>query len=187
MGKLDTTKYSEEDLTILRLVYPHINGNFTLQNVNNLRLVHAPGEYGDIYSLYENEIMWMNTSPISILDHASILTKAKGSCIFTGLGLGLCTILASINTAITDITIVENNLDVINIWQQRVARNLRDDLKYSIIIEDANTYKPLRHYDFGYFDHSNYLIPQEILNNYNATVKVEWYKEIIEVQNRLCQ
>lgn len=87
---------------------------------------------------YRGSVVMSNT-PDEIRDFISFVWKAKGSVLVNGLGLGVLLKALLNKPEITEITVIEKSIDVINL----VAPTYQDD-RLTIINADAFEWKPPR-------------------------------------------
>ncbi len=122
----------------------------------------VPGTYGDVeveyseetghYNLLHKGISWMGTDKdfISAKDLMhSQYDQAYGDVLLTGLGFGILTKALAQKEAVTSVTVLELNQDVIDAY---LAYN-QLDYNVTILQEDASTYKTDKKYDCLLPDH----------------------------------
>jgi hypothetical protein len=90
------------------------------------RLVHA--DHG----------VFMSDTPEEMRDHREAARRAHGSCLITGLGLGMILAAALRKPDLTDVTVVEFDADVIAL----VGPTYDADPRLTIVHADAFTYQP---------------------------------------------
>ena len=93
---------------------------------------------GNYKRLMRGRTVVMSNTPDEINDCLNFVWKAKGSVLVNGLGLGVLLKLLLNKPEVTDITVIENSEDVINL----VADTYKDDPRLTIILGDAFTYTP---------------------------------------------
>lgn len=93
---------------------------------------------GDYKRLMRGRTIVMSNTPDEIRDGLQFVYAATGSVLVNGLGLGVILKLLLNKPEITDITVIENSEDVINL----VADTYKDDPRLTIIHGDAFTYVP---------------------------------------------
>lgn len=108
---------------------------------NNLLAAYGKGarmiKPGRYKRLSRNGKVIMSNTPAEIRDHSWFIRTAQGSVLINGLGLGMCASGILGLGKCSDITIVEQSVDVINL----VAPYIRDK-RVSIVNDDAFTFKP---------------------------------------------
>lgn len=99
--------------------------------------------------LYENDLIWMSTSHSVILELYSQYLDAYGKVLVGGLGLGIVALLAASKENVSEVIVVEKDINVINAFNHQ----LFDKDKITILHEDL--YKHEGTYDVALLDHYN--------------------------------
>jgi protein-L-isoaspartate O-methyltransferase len=134
----------------------------------------------DSWALFVDGFNWMNTNPIDVMDHSSILNMT-GTLLLTGLGLGVGVVYALHNEAITAITVVEKDQRVVDaIVPLLRAQYPEIDAKLTVVVADADTYALDRQYDYAFLDHHVKHIPDGVAARYHEHCRlvVTWWNEV---------
>ncbi|MGM9873647.1 MAG: hypothetical protein ACI31G_01835 [Bacilli bacterium] len=91
-------------------------------------------------SLIENEKIWMLITPNEIETMKPHISKMKGNVILFGLGLGYIAYMLSEKEDIKHITIIENNKNIIEIFNSQIMPQIKHKEKIKIIYKDAFVY-----------------------------------------------
>lgn len=97
---------------------------------------------------YKRNVTIMTNSPQEISEITNLCKQAFGDMLIIGLGLGVMIDLLLENDKIKSITIVEKNIEVINL----VYPSFKHIKMLSIINEDAFDYQPKRNFDHIWHD-----------------------------------
>ena len=184
---LDLTPYSEENLRFLREVTPWVQEVWTPLEVDGISVRLRPGRFGVITELWIDGFCWMNTNPIDLLDHRSIL-DFKGSVIATGFGLGLAVVYALRNPNITRLTVVEKDERVIrHLWEGMVAQRVDHRIPVEVVHADADHLPAMfqeARFDCGFVDHAQMRPADAVVARYAAQCDrlVVWYDEVQKCQ-----
>lgn len=181
-ASLDSTPYTPEQLDWLPQAYGVISDTWSDVNEDGLKLTRSPGRFGDVWSLCIDDFNWMNTNPVDLLDHRTILKGAVGDVLLTGLGLGLGVIFANANPNISSITVIESDWRVHRHVLPMVARRLQKPAR--IFVADADTYDYSKEsYDFAFIDHAREAPPTDTVEKIGACSRqvVVWWNEAHEV------
>jgi len=142
---LETFTLSESELSMIRMRAMLGNGF-----IHDLEL-KANYEYT---RLLQGRTIWMSDTPNEIHTNREFMSKAKGDVLVGGLGMGITLMPLLENPAVTSITVVEKNKDVIELWKRSTA-NL-DVSKVTVEQGDIFTWgepkKKDLYYDTIYFD-----------------------------------
>jgi hypothetical protein len=100
---------------------------------------------------HKNEIV-MSDTPDEINDHLSLIQKAKGNILISGLGLGMVLKAIIDKTNVKHVTIVEKNKEVIDLVGKHYLKKYPD--KLTIVHDDIFTFNPPEntHYDVIWHD-----------------------------------
>ena len=103
--------------------------------------------------LFRKDRVVMSSAPVDVNDIIENLKDFKGSVLLTGLGLGIAVNVLLDKAEVTDITVLEKEIDVINL----VAPSFKNT-KVKIIHADAFTWIPPKGkiYDFVWHDIFNF-------------------------------
>lgn len=107
----------------------------------------------DLPALYEDgkSVVWMSIEPYEINTLDNFISKASGNVLICGCGLGYTTYMTALKDNVDSITILEQNENVINLFQNQVLPNIPNNDKIHIIKCDANEY--LENADLSMYDH----------------------------------
>ena len=106
-------------------------------------------------TLSKNNNIWMCITPNEINTMKPHLDKAKGNVITFGLGLGYFAFMAVQKENVKKVTIVERDIEVINLFNQHLLPLFTNANKIEIIHDDAFNYikkNRLINYDYAFFD-----------------------------------
>ena len=148
---IDNTPYSEEQIEFLLKIRNMIDWPWQCFACDNVSISKEKSAIGDAYVLKINDLCYMTTFPVDILDHRSIYEIAHGHVLLTGLGLGLGVLFACHNHKVNSITVVENNSVVLSKIASILVHKCNKSLRF--IEHDANTWQPDMHFNFAYIDH----------------------------------
>lgn len=88
-------------------------------------------------ALMENNTIWMSLDPDEINTMRPYIQKMHGNILVFGLGMGYFPYMASLNKNVTSITIIENNQDIINIFNKYIQPKLDNNITFNIVNSDA--------------------------------------------------
>ena len=99
------------------------------------------------------DVTWMSITPNEIKTMEPAIKKASGNIVVFGLGLGYFAFMASLKEEVKSITIIENDINVINIFMENLLPLFSQKEKINIVQADALEVikKPLP-YDFAFVD-----------------------------------
>ena len=99
------------------------------------------------------DVTWMSITPNEIKTMEPAINKAFGNVIVFGLGLGYFAFMTSLKDEVKSVTIIENDINIINIFKENLLPLFPKKEKIKIIQEDALEIikKPLP-YDFAFVD-----------------------------------
>lgn len=130
---------------------------------------------------------WMTVEPFEINSFQNIIKEATGNVLLLGCGLGYLAYMLSLKKDVTSITIVDNNKDVIDLFNIHILPQFEHKQKIQIVESDALEY--LNSYDLSLYNYINvdiwydtidmiytYLKCLEIEKN-NPTVKFSYWLE----------
>lgn len=86
----------------------------------------------------------MTDTPAEMDDHREAVSRANGSCLINGLGIGMVLKNILLKEEVTDVTVVEINQDLIDL----VGPHYKDD-RVKILCYDAYEYKPEKGKRYG--------------------------------------
>lgn len=131
------------------------------------------------WALIVDGFNWMNTNPIDLVDHQTIL-EAEGDLVITGLGLGVGIVYALHNENVQWITVIERDQRVVDAMVPLLqAKYPNFDGKVQILLEDADDFNFPYNYDFAFLDHHKKEIPEPVIARYqeHCTRVVTWWDE----------
>lgn len=99
---------------------------------------------------WESSGIWMATSWAAVAELLSQVDAARGRVLCTGLGLGLVPMLAALKESVDSVTVVENDLDVVALFEMQGFVIP----KMTIVFGDADTHTD-GPYDTVLLDHYN--------------------------------
>ena len=179
----DKTPYTIAQINFLSEVYSVIHDVWEPYDSDGVALVPSPGLVGTQYTLNIDGICNMTSGPIDLLDHCSILERATGDVVLTGLGLGIGVLFADHNPRITSVTVVECDRRVIvAVWPLLYQALKR--ISPRLVVADANRWIPDQTYDFAFLDHAaSARTSDEIIGLYSMFAKdiVVWRDEYEKV------
>lgn len=88
-------------------------------------------------AIYENNRLWMSVTPNEINTMKEPIYKASGHVLTFGLGLGYFAYMTSLKKEVIDVTIVEKDQDVIDLFQKMILPQFKTKAKLKIIHDDA--------------------------------------------------
>jgi spermidine synthase len=99
--------------------------------------------------LRRNGTLVMSDTPAEMSDHRWAVRKAKGSCLISGLGIGMVLKNILLKPEVTDVTVVEISQDLIDL----IAPHYPDD-RVTFVCADVLTWKPPKgkRYDMVWHD-----------------------------------
>lgn len=106
-------------------------------------------------ALTKNNAIWMCITPNEINTMKTSIDQATGNVITFGLGLGYFAYMVSMKDNVKSVTIVDNDLAIIDIFKSSILPHFKHQEKIHIIKTDALTYikhNNLSEYDYAYFD-----------------------------------
>lgn len=108
----------------------------------------CPVHAGFYKQLIQGGHQWMTTLPEEIEQQREFIERAHGSVLITGLGLGAVLQLVLEKPEVTDVTVLEQSVDVINL----VASTYQNDARLEIVCADAFNWVPVHRYDVVWHD-----------------------------------
>ena len=129
------------------------------------------------------DVTWMSITPNEIKTMEPAIKNAKGNIIVFGLGLGYFAFMTSLKEEVKNITIIENDINIINIFKENLLPLFPSKEKINIIQDDALEVirKPLP-YDFAFVDlwHSvedgfDFFLRFKRQENNNPNVRFEYW------------
>lgn len=112
-------------------------------------------KYGKTYNLYIDGLRWMmvdTKSSREVREFYSSYDLAEGSVLLSGFGFGILPQWLASKDSVTDITVVEFNENVVDLF----LRYNTLDPKIKIHIADIRKYKDIHIYDWTILDHYEY-------------------------------
>jgi spermidine synthase len=105
------------------------------------RMIHA-GDYTKLVEINNAEkdegILWMSDTPAELRDHYEAVSRARGTCLVNGLGLGVVVIAMLKKPEVTRLIVNEISPEVIAL----VLKHLPRDERLSVNCADAYTWHP---------------------------------------------
>ena len=120
--------------------------------IEHSKLAYFKDEF-KFLALNYNNVTWMSITPNEIKTMEPAINKAKGNIIVFGLGLGYFAFMASRKEEVKSVTIIENDINIINIFKTNLLPSFPNKDKIKIIQQDALEVinNPLN-YDFAFVD-----------------------------------
>ena len=104
-------------------------------------------------ALNYKDVTWMSITPNEIKTMEPAIKEAKGNIIVFGLGLGYFAFMTSIKEDVKSITIIENDINIINIFNNHLLPLFPQKDKIRIVHKDAfEVIKSDFEYDFAFVD-----------------------------------
>lgn len=124
-------------------------------------------------AVIKNNSIWMSIIPNEIKTMDPYINKCKGRVITFGLGLGYFAFMASLKPEVEQVTVIEKDHDIINLFNQNIFNYFPYKEKIKIIAENAFLYlsrnPKLVGYDYAFFD--MWHTPEDGLNMYVSLKK----------------
>ena len=92
------------------------------------------------FAITKNNVVWMSTDPNEIETMDPYINKVHGSLLVFGLGLGYFPYMSYLKENVRDITIIENDQNVIDIFSRYIKEKLNIKIPFKIIKDDAFRY-----------------------------------------------
>ena len=120
--------------------------------VEHTKVAYFQDEFKFLVLNYK-DVTWMSITPNEIKTMEPAIENAKGNIVVFGLGLGYYVFMTSLKDEVKSITIIENDINIINIFKENLLPLFPNKEKISIIHDDALEVikKPLP-YDFAFVD-----------------------------------
>lgn len=106
-------------------------------------------------SLKEGSITWMSPAPSEILSMDEGIRKGTGKCLTMGLGIGFLPYMWLLKNDVESVTVIENNKDVIDLFDRIIRPQFKTCKRLEIIHVDAFEYYTedfLGKFDYAYID-----------------------------------
>ncbi|UQZ35519.1 hypothetical protein C2I18_19525 [Paenibacillus sp. PK3_47] len=107
-------------------------------------------------AVLENGRIWMTITPNEVETMKEAVAKASGKVLVYGLGLGYYAYMVSEKAEVAEVTIVESNEDVIQLFSKHIMPQFAHGHKITVIKADAFEYAqermPAGNYDFVFTD-----------------------------------
>ena len=106
--------------------------------------------------ILENNVEWMLVTPNEVETMREGIKKARGKVATYGLGLGYFPYMTSIMEEVTDVTVVERDENVIDIFKRFILPQFSHPEKVNVVCADAFEYAekvaPKENFDYIYID-----------------------------------
>ena len=148
------------------------------------------GSFSDEFTypvIKENYAAWMSVTPNEIFTMNKPISKAKGKVITFGLGMGYFAFMAALKDNVQSVTIIENEPDMISLFNDVILPQFPDPGKIHIIQADAYEYaEKLKDKEFDYcfvdifrdnLDYLPYLRIKDIIENRLRKTPVDYWIE----------
>ena len=104
-------------------------------------------------SLNYKDVTWMSITPNEIETMNEAVKSAKGKVIVYGLGLGYFPFMVSLKDEVKEIFIIENDINIINLFKKYLLPQFEHKDKITIIHEDAFKYmEEVDDFDYAFID-----------------------------------
>ena len=105
-------------------------------------------------AVLKDDVVWMSTDPNEINTMRDSINEAKGHVLAFGLGLGYFPIMCASKESVSDVTIIEKDRAIIEIFKKHILPLFEHKEKIHIIEDDAFSYakKDLNKYDYLFID-----------------------------------
>lgn len=150
-------KNKEYELTYLKIKpyqaipYDDILINKNYAEVSQIGYFSSNFEY---LAVLKDDVVWMSTDPNEINTMRESIDEAKGHVLAFGLGLGYYPIMCAVKPDVSEVTIVEKDQKIIEIFKKHILPLFEYKEKIHIIHDDAFNYarKDLSKYDYLFID-----------------------------------
>ncbi len=125
------------------------------RELNDWMMLRAMDQSCETVMLYQDEEDWMLDSPSEALTNDPAAAKAHGSVCTFGLGIGYFLFMTMRNPEVKDITVIEQSIEVIEMFQNNILPQFPDQKPLNIICGDAYDYfnqEFLSKFDYTYVD-----------------------------------
>lgn len=103
--------------------------------------------------LSKNNVTWMSVTPNEIETMKDDIAKVTGSVLIYGLGIGYFAFMASNKKDVKEITIIENDQNIIDLFTKQILPQFKNKQKITIVKADAKKYQiPGNRYNYIYID-----------------------------------
>ena len=128
----------------------YIELNLPEQKLNDWAIESFQQDGRKYQKLTKGGITWMVNTPDIVKDFVDFLTRAEGSILINGLGIGMCCHHLLAKDTVTDLTVIEYEKDIVEL----IAPHFEVDPRCTIIHGDAYTYEPPsgKIYDYVWHD-----------------------------------
>jgi len=106
-------------------------------------------------AVYESNRLWMSITPNEINTMEKSIEEANGNVLVVGLGLGYYSYMVSLKDNVSNITIIEKDINVIKLFNKVLLNQFKYKEKIRIINEDVYEYfknNDLNQYDYIFVD-----------------------------------
>ena len=103
----------------------------------------------------KDDVVWMSTDPNEINTMREAIDEAKGNVLAFGLGLGYFPIMCAVKPSVKSVTILEKDMNIINIFNKHILPLFPFKEKIKIISADAYAYvnrNDLNKFDYLFID-----------------------------------
>ncbi|MCD8203856.1 MAG: hypothetical protein LUB56_01880 [Coprobacillus sp.] len=91
-------------------------------------------------ALIDKDVIWMSINPNEIETMKAMIEEANGNVLICGLGLGYLAYMLSLKDEVKSVVILENNKDIISIFNENIYPLLKTKSKIKILYQDAFVY-----------------------------------------------
>lgn len=105
-------------------------------------------------AVLKDDVVWMSTDPNEINTMQEAINESYGHVLAFGLGLGYFPIMCAVKDEVKDVTIIEKDEEIIDIFKKHILPLFAHKEKIHIIKDDAFNYarKDLNKYDYLFID-----------------------------------
>ncbi len=122
--------------------YPILIGDVKVKDnkeIINLGYFESITKYSYL-SITKDEWIWMEITPHEILTMQDSLNKIEKEVVIYGLGLGYYAYMALLNPKVTKVTVIENDIEIINIFNNYIYPYFKINKPFNIIHTNALEY-----------------------------------------------
>ncbi|MCD8204650.1 MAG: hypothetical protein LUC16_02355 [Coprobacillus sp.] len=91
-------------------------------------------------ALIDKGVIWMSINPNEIETMKEMISEARGNVLVCGLGLGYLPYMLSLKDEVKNIVVLENNKEVINLFNENILGRFKNKNKIKILYQDAFVY-----------------------------------------------
>lgn len=174
-------------------LYKEIEVNDKYYEISSIGYFDRPYNY--LTLSYDNAI-WMLITPHEINTMKKAINDANGNIITFGLGLGYFAYMCSLKENVNSITIIEKDINIINLFKKHILPKFSKPEKINIIFDDAVSYiKTAKfNYDFAFIDLWRdvddglpyYILIKKLSKKHKSTTFSYWIENAMITMFRRC-